>query len=478
VSVIVARFAEIRRTDPNRALIHRPSDILTAADVGEAGARIADALHRQGIVPGQLILSELGNRPEAVALLLACRQLGVALMAVESGAPPVEIEQLSERFGARVRVSFAPNRVDSTTPGAAVSLGEFPYEPQRYPDAAVLKLTSGSTGLPKAVYTTEPQLVADASQIASTMGVEPDDVQLAVIPMSHSYGLNCLLTPLLLQGTAIVLRDSFVPQQLAADARRSGATRLAGVPFMFDYFVAHPPEGGWPARLRGLISAGARLAPETAIAFHRAFGHKIHGFYGTTETGGICFDRSDAVEIGDRVGSPLDGVTLSFVREEGIPPDSGRVRVQSPAVANGYVGAERGDFTDDGFLTGDFGHVDASGDLVLNGRISAFINVAGRKVHPDEVERVLRQMPGIADVRVLAADDPRRGQQVVACIVAGPGAALPAAQDVRQFCAAQLAPHKVPRTVIVLDAIPLTARGKTDRAAIDERVRAELARAR
>ena len=296
-------------------------------------------------------------------------------------------------------------------------------------------------------------------------------MQIAVIPLSHSYGLGVLLMPLLLQGTAIMLRDSFVPQQLSADAQRSGATRLAGVPFMFDYFIAHPPEGRWPTHLQGLISAGARLAPETAAGFHDAFGVKIHSFYGTTETGGISFDPTDDGHVGDRVGRPLDGVTLTFIEDDDIPPGSGRIHVQSPAVANGYVGTERGDFTDAGFLTGDFGHLDASGQLVLQGRISSFINVAGRKVQPDEVERVLRQMPGVSDVCVLAADDARRGQQVVACVVPTSGVPAPHAQDLRQFCAARLAPHKIPRVVVVFDAIPLTARGKTDRVEIEARVR-------
>ena len=113
------------------------------------------------------------------------------------------------------------------------------------------------------------------------MRIRPEDAQIAVIPLSHSYGLSVLLMPLLLQGTAIVLRESFVPQQLPADAHHTGATRLPGVPFMFDYFVEHPPAEGWPERLTGVISAGARLSSDTATAFHRAFGVKIHGFYGT-----------------------------------------------------------------------------------------------------------------------------------------------------------------------------------------------------
>ena len=107
--------------------------------------------------------------------------------------------------------------------------------------------------------------------------------------------------------------------------------------------------------------------------------------------------------------------------------------------------------------------------------MSSFVNVAGRKVQPDEVEQVLRAMPGIADARVVAAADPRRGQQIVACVVAEHGAvARPLA--VRRFCAARLAPHKIPRAIIFVDAIPLTARGKTDRAALDGLVRARLGR--
>ena len=75
-------------------------------------------------------------------------------------------------------------------------------------------------------------------------------------------------------------------------------------------------------------------------------------------------------------------------------------------------------FGDGGFLTGDYGAWDAGGRLTLRGRVSSFVNVAGRKVHPDEVEHVLRDMPGITHVRVVAAPDAKRGQQIVACIVA------------------------------------------------------------
>jgi long-chain acyl-CoA synthetase len=94
-------------------------------------------------------------------------------------------------------------------------------------------------------------------------------------------------------------------------------------------------------------------------------------------------------------------------------------------------------------------------------------------VQPFEIEQVLAAMPGIADVRVLGVADALRGQQIVACVV--PRAAGVDAVAVRQFCAAHLAPYKVPRSVVILDALPLTSRGKLDRRALEARAEAEIA---
>ena len=262
-----------------------------------------------------------------------------------------------------------------------------------YRGAALLKLTSGSTGLPKAVLTTEVQLLADTEHIVSAMGITAADVQLAAIPLSHAYGFGNLVMPLLLQGTPIVLRESFVPHQLSADARQYGARVFHGVPFMYQHYLAHPPVGGWPPTLTLLVSAGARLELETVRGFHERFGLKIHSFYGTSESGGIAFDGDDELDDVPTVGRPMPGVTIDLRPDAGVPPGHGRIHVRSLAVCPGYVGetAESDELGEDGFLTGDYGRFLADGRLVLAGRVSSFINVAGRKVQPGEVERVLRE---------------------------------------------------------------------------------------
>ena len=481
-SQIVDRFDRLRRDQPDRPLIHLPLSkrTLAASDIWELGRQLGRELAAAGIDRNRLVIYAAGNRPEIFAVWLACRSLGAALMPVDAGATTREIAALASRFGATHALMPAATRPDDLgpvrdcAPGlACVALRDAVERPALHAGAAVLKLTSGSTGLPKATFTTEQQLLDDTDHITAAMGIRPRDCQMAAIPLTHAYGIGSLVVPLLVQGTAIVLREGFVPHQFAADAAAYGARIFPGVPFMFDHFKDHLTPGAWPRGLDTLISAGARLEPATARAFDASFGVRIHVFYGTSETGGIAFDDAGAFEEGS-VGRPLPGVTVTLQPEEGAPADGGRVHVAGTAVSAGYAGEERHEdgFTRDGFLTGDFGRFSSSGTLLLTGRASSFINVAGRKVQPEEVEAALREMPCVADVRVVGAVDPSRGQQIVACIVLR--GENPGVLGVRQFCAARLAPHKIPRAIVTLDRIPLTARGKTDRARLLALVDAHL----
>ncbi len=455
MSDIVQRFARIAADQPHRPVIYAPASkgTLSASQIWEQHLQLRQQMVALGVQPGQLVVSAAGNRPPAIPLLLACLSLQASLMPIDGSATAAELEQFADRFGAFVV---------AVPDGATLRLVHRRGNPATYRDVSLLKLTSGSTGFPKAILTSEPHLIADGERIIRTMGIAEHDTQLAVIPLSHSYGFGNLVMPLLLQGTAIVLRDSFVPTHVLDDAHTFRARVCAGVPYMFNYLAANSPADGWPSCLQLLISAGARLDTDTARAFHDRFAIKIHSFYGASETGGIAYDASDTVMEDGQVGTAMPGVTISLRPDDEAAAESGRIVVHSDAVAMGY--SEEDDehtFVDGGFVTGDLGLVDGDGRLTLTGRASPAVNVAGRKVHPAEVERVLRSMDGVDDVCVIAAPDARRGQQILACIISQ---RLSSALEVRQFCAARLPPHKVPRGIIFLRSLPLTERGKTDRA--------------
>jgi long-chain acyl-CoA synthetase len=489
MSELEARFHRIVRDTPDRIVLHARSEgrVITASALWQEAREAGDTLVRAGLDRGALLISVAGNRSGFYPLLLACVARGVVMMPVDRGTTMPEVLELAERFGAsaivvaatpeETRPSLArPCRMAALPGGLTLAVLEDAVpQPDTCRGAAVLKLTSGSTGLPRATLTTERHLQLDSEHIIDAMGIRPADTQLGLIPLSHAYGLGSLVVPLYLQGTTVVLRESFVPSHVPDDASRHGARVFPGVPFMFEHLADHLSKDDWPPSLETLISAGARLDGERARGFASRFGVKIHSFYGTTETGGICYDASNDLDGGPTVGWPLPGVTVTTRHEDGAPDGAGRVHVGGEAVTGGYAGepdSRAHGFVDGGFLTGDLGRFAADGRLELVGRVSAFVNVAGRKVQPDEVERVLQEMPGVIDVRVLGVPDPQRGQQLVACIVAREPGLRPFA--IRQFCAARLSAHKIPRAFVFVDALPTDIRGKTNRRALEALVAERL----
>ena len=457
-SAIVAAFTKLRHDNPDRHLVYVPARqaALSAAHIAESADRVRGTLDAAAIEPERLILSAVGNVPLAFAVLLACRMRLQALLPVDRSTTDAELAALAEQFDAAAVVS-----ADGT-----LAIPTHQTRNTSYRDVALLKLTSGSMGRPRATLTPEAALVSDGRTLAAAMDIRPDDVQIAAIPLSHSYGIGNLVMPLLLQGTAICLREAFVPQRVPEDARRYDARHFPGAPFMFDHMATHPPPHGWPPSLTHLVSAGAPLEPSVAERFRAAFGVKIHSFYGTSETGGIAFDEGDGPATDGFVGRALPGVEISL--RESDDRRGSRVHVRSSAVSTSYVGGDAEAFVDGGFLTTDLATLDDHG-LTLRGRVSSFVNVAGRKVQPEEVERALREFPGVVDARVLGLEDRDRGEKLVACLVISGD--RPSLLALRSHCSRRLAAHKIPRAFVVLDRIPLTARGKTDR----ERLRAAVA---
>jgi long-chain acyl-CoA synthetase len=446
----------------------------TFADLAAECTSIERALTDLGVGRGASVVSFVGNRPIFFSMVVACMKAGVALVPLGE-ATDAEAAALIEQAGAVAVVTDRdlPNMLNGAVRehslGSGVRLLRLADrdDPPQYGSSVVLKLTSGSTDLPKAAIAAEMHLVNDGRHVIEAMGIEPTDINYTCIPLSHSYAIGNIVMPLLWQGTRVALRPSFNPAQFLRDVADSGATVFPGVPFMFERIKSLEPIDPLPASLRLLITAGARIGGGTVSWFRRRLDRKVHSFYGSSETGGIAYDDSEEVSDPLHVGRAMPETAIT-IRELERGESAGRVFVEGNAVASGYAHADDPDavsaFSGGGFLTGDLGYLDAAGRLVLSGRVSLLVNVAGRKVDPAEVERRLLELPGIADARVLGMACDMRGQQVVAFLVRTDAALTPLA--IRQRCAETLSAHKIPRRFVFVDRFPVDARGKIDRRAL------------
>jgi acyl-coenzyme A synthetase/AMP-(fatty) acid ligase len=212
--------------------------------------------------------------------------------------------------------------------------------------------------------------------------------------------------------------------------------------------------------LRLFLSAGTALAPRVARRFGERLRKTIAIFYGTTETGPIAFEREprETEEGLLPVGAPMEGVDVRLTGGA----ETGRVEVRSAAVALGYAPDPCESLSGGRFLTDDVARIDAEGRLVLIGRESRKIHVAGKKVQPEEVERVLCSLPGVRDALVLGSPRNESTEDVVALVVSEANGGCPKANELKDACRTRLSPHKVPRQVLLVERIPRTARGKVD----------------
>jgi len=318
---------------------------------------------------------------------------------------------------------------------------------------AHLKTTSATTGAARLVAFTAAQLAADADNIVQTMGLRPDWPNLAVISLAHSYGFSNLVLPLLLHGVPLILCDSALPEALRRAALLAKNVTLPAVPALWR---AWHEAGAIPPNIRLAISAGAPLPLPLEQEIFAKTGLKIHNFYGATECGGIAYDagavpRTDAA----CVGAPLKNVELSV-------NTAGCLEVRGAAVGETYWPAPEPALAAGCYRTSDLVEMD-DGTIFLRGRAGDQINVAGRKVSPETIERVLLRHPAARECLVFgaASDEAERGEIIVACVVANPGVNV---EMLRQFLLDELPAWQVPREWRFVDSLAPNQRGKLSRA--------------
>jgi long-chain acyl-CoA synthetase len=459
---IVQAFEEQVQRRQDAPLVFTADEIATVGAIDDLARGLARSLEEMRLPGASLVGLTAPNGPGVLAAFIAVRRLGLVPLLMDPSTPPAEQARSGRRLQAaallRVGRPWPRERADWHLEAIA------DVQPVALPGFGAVKLTSGSTGEPRGVANSADSLVADSRALKRTMGFRDDDRLLASIPMTHSYGLSCLLLQALLEGLPLVLPQADAgPIAPLAAAHRHLATVFPTAPAYLQALLRLPEAPAWPPSLRLVLSAGAPLHPATAAGFRERFGLVVHVFYGASEAGGICFDREGGAAERGSVGAPVEGVRIEIEPHPG-ERGAGLVSVRSSAVASTYLPQGSARLADGCFVSDDLGRIER-GELTLLGRRSEWINIDGHKVEPREVEAVLRSLPGVEDAVVVGAPLPGRAGESLWAIVAAPSRRVTYFELV-DWCRARLAPHKVPRRVRIVDALPRTARGKVDRDAI------------
>ena len=345
-------------------------------------------------------------------------------------------------------------------------------------DVALVLHTSGTTARPKIVPLTNGNLVASAGHIATALALAPGDVCLNVMPLFHIHGLVAAVLASLRAGAGVSCTPGFSAFKMGEWLGAVQPSWYTAVPTMHQAILMRMrgrPEAR-AAGLRFIRSSSASLPPQVMAELEEVFGSPVIESYGMTEAAHqMCSNPlPPGVRKAGSVGMAA-GPEVATMDESGalLPRgEIGEVVIRGANVTPGYENnpaANASAFVHGWFRTGDQGRVDAEGYLTLTGRLKEQINRGGEKISPLEIDVVLLDHPGIAEVVTFGIPHDKLGEEVAAVVVVRDGHEV-TEQDVRAFAAARLAPYKVPRRVLVVEELPKGATGKVQRVGLAKRL--------
>lgn len=510
VGTLVTRAA---RRFADRVAVDSPSGTQTFAELGDRVVRLANALLARGLRPGDRVLDLQTNSNISLESDLAIRSAGLVRVALNYRLHATDWERIATDSGARALV-YDAQFADQTEAlrrhvGDVVVIGDGPGAPyERFlhegstralapvdPDALCgLHYSSGTTGHPKGAQRTHRNWFASVVNMThDVLGGAPghDDVYVHAGPMTHTSGL--FLLPFLVAGARQIVLPSWDPATFMEAVADRGATHTAVVPTMVTRLLATPGVD-WDtfADLRMLGYAGAPMPPEQMRQAWERITPNLVQYYGLVEaippvtvldSADHARGLSDEPELLTSAGRPALGVEIRVVDEDGRPVlagETGEVVTRGDHVMRGYWNADnREDLSKslrDGWLhTGDLGRMNDDGHLWLVDRKGDMIISGGYNIYPREVEEVVAEAPGVAEVVVMGISDADWGQRIVALVTARPGANVDETA-VLEHCRQRMASYKKPKEVRVLESFPLNSTGKIAKQMLREQLESEARR--
>ncbi len=333
-------------------------------------------------------------------------------------------------------------------------------------ETAVILYTSGTIGRPKGVCLSTDNLRSNGDACIEHIGMTPEFEFLGVIPTFHVFGLTTTLICPIMCGATVHFLPRFQPLTVLQTIQDRKITTLLLIASMYRALNRTKGTGDEMKTVTLAISGGEPLPPATREAFEQRFGVDLLEGYGLTETSPVvCVNQLHRKKHGT-AGPLLPGVEARITDENDrvLPPGTeGEIQIRGRCVMQGYYKQPEETakaINEEGWLhTGDAGTLDSEGFLAITGRIKEMIIVGGENVYPREVEDVLSQYKGVAEVAVVGMPDASRGEVVAAFVVPEEGRALEEIA-LREYCRKHVAGYKVPRVVRIETDLPRGGTGK------------------
>jgi long-chain acyl-CoA synthetase len=480
---LVASAARI----PDRTAAITSEQTMTYAELDSASARLATLLQRQGIGVGDRVGVMLPNIAAAPIAYYGIWRMGAIVVPMNPLMQGREVQFYLTNTEAKALIG-TPGFAAAATEGAqgagakswlvddaelarlTADLPEFGgVIPCDASDTAVVLHTSGTTGTPKGAELTHGSLGSNRDVIVRRLlMLTDDDVVLACLPLFHVFGMTCAMNAAIAAGAGLSLVARFDPATAIERIRRDRVTILEAVPTMYSALLSvadqFPPEA--TASLRTCVSGGAALPVAVLNDFEKTFDAIILEGYGLSETSpAVTFNHPDADRRPGSIGTPIEGVQVRLVDENGneVPAGSpGEIEVKGPNVMKGYWNlpdATDAAIKDGWFSTGDIAILDDDGYYYVVDRKKDLIIRGGYNVYPREIEEVLYEHPAVAQVAVIGIAHDSLGEEVGAAVVLKADIAT-AAEELRQFVKARVAAYKYPRRIWFVDSLPTGPTGK------------------
>ncbi len=446
------------------AVIHGDR-VLTHADFARLVRQVETLLVGQGLRQGDLAGVALEDTPLHLAALYALARRGIVAVPMDCRWTAGEKENLAQHFGCAVTLvpagealnvpSLALRNLDGIPPITTPPILADPLP-------LLLSLSSGTTGRPKGPMVTHEQFFRRFLTHYIHLGFGAEDRFLSATPLYFGGGRTFCMSILYAGGTVILKPPPYQPQELLDEAARTRPTSLFLVPTLLTRLLALGHVDPPLASLRLLISSGAPLSGAERVRIREKLCPNLAEYYASTEGGGVSLLLPQEQEAhGATVGRPIHGVEVEIVDEDHapLPPGQvGRLRYRGPGVATGYhrdpeASAEA--FRDGWFYPGDLAERDEAGFIALRGRRKDMIIRGGVNIYPLEIETCLMAHPGVMEAAVVGAPSEDLGEIVVAHV-----AGIADSAELRSWCAARLAPYKVPARFVTHAELPRNSSGK------------------